>query len=464
MTNMNEKSFRHLLRWYPTRWRVLNGDVLLSTMLDAAEREGRITPTKTERWSAVIHGTGARIDSRLALWSSIAALVFSVISGVIFTWGIVPLSEAGLGWILQVLITGIVPSLTGVGLIAIVRVRGLITDTRAIAMTLLSIAALGLAALTSLSWSMGFDASDAGVPLTGIATLWLPLFLAAILTGASTIALLLESVLQRTTLKRLSRVLVAGFASLIAAPIVGFSLMTPYVSAVIALGVAVLVLTSHRNDQRSSTTGTPKIDPPVSHATTPTQASPLAIRLLAAVATVGGVIGVVYALTGAQWSPLATDGTIAMAQGIILLLLSAVPLLAAFGLTTLARGTVRRLHTWGPLGAAMISLGFIAIAYLHAPEWEGMALWFTVASMLGGAGITWWTIPRVRLARPAPILIGVFSGLLYAAFLGMMLIPMLAFTVPVLAVLVATLGTRRTIQQRTTLKTDDKAVAQRVSS
>jgi hypothetical protein len=464
MTNMNAKPFRRLLRWYPTRWRVLNGDVLLSTMLDAAEREGRITPTRTERWSAVIHGTGAHIDGRLALWSSIAALIFSVISGVIFTWGIVPLTEAGLGWILQVLITGVVPALTAIGLIAIVRGRGLITDTRAIAMTLLSIAALGLAALTSLSWSMGFDAADAGVPHTGLATLWFPLFLAAILTGVSAISLLLESLLQRTTLKRLSRMLVAGLTALIAAPIIGFSLMTPYVSAVIALGVAVLSLTSHRNDQRPSTTATPKIDPPVSYETKPTQASHLAIRLLAAVAMLGGVLGVIYALTGAQWSTFATDGTIAMAQGIILLLLSAVPLLAAFGLTTLARGSLRRLHIWGPLGAGMISLGFIAIAYLHAPEWEGMALWFTVASVLGGAGITWWTIPRVRLARPAPILIGVFAGLLYAAFLGMMLIPMLAFTVPVLAVLVATLGTRPTIHQRMSLKTDDKAVAQRVSS
>jgi hypothetical protein len=438
------KHFRRLLRWYPARWRALNGDVLLSTMLDAAQREGRARPTWSEHWYGFIHGTSAHIDRRLAVRSSIAALTLLVISGIALVWGIAPLSEAGLGWTYQIVVTGAVPALTAVALVAVVREKGWVADVRALAATLLSVTAVCLATLTSLSWSMGFDAADAGVPLTGLATLFLPLFLTALVVGALAIAVLLESLLQRTMTNRASRMLAAGAAGLFAAPVVGLTMSTPYVSAVIALGVAVLGLIQTSSAAAREQKTTPRVDAATVARNSLTRKSLVAVRVLSTVAFLGGVVGVTYALTGAHWSPAATDGTVAMAQGIIALLLSSIPLLGAFGLTTSVRRHQRRLHTWGPICAAMLSVGLVAIAYLNAPERDGMALWFTVASALGGVAITWWTIPRVRLARPAPVLIGVFAGLLYAAFLGMMLLPMLSFAVPVLAVLVATLGTRST--------------------
>ncbi|MBF0817767.1 hypothetical protein E4U02_15285, partial [Microbacterium paludicola] len=119
--------------------------------------------------------------------------------------------------------------------------------------------------------------------------------------------------------------------------------------------------------------------------------------------------------------------------------LAAIPLLAAFGTRMDSRGTHRSRHVWGPLWLLAGALALLAAAYTRAPGWEDMVLWYFAGSALVGGAITWWIIPRSRLPRLAAIVIGIFSGLLYAAYLGMMLTPLLAFAVPLLGILILAL-------------------------
>ncbi|MCI2957178.1 hypothetical protein MN032_05695 [Agromyces atrinae] len=433
MTRDVEARFRAVLRWYPRAWREQNGEVLVATMLDAAEAEGRTAPSASDHGNAALHGTAARIDRRLALGASIAALVLSIVAGVLFVW-LLP-APAGLEWLLPVLTTAVVPVLAAIGLIAFLRDRGLLADGNTLLLIVLSACALTFGALAALSWSQGFDDADAGVTPTGFAAAWLPLTVTGFVLGAGAIAVLVDALLRRTTLAAGVRLLLALVSGAFVAPVIGLSLLTPYAGALVALGVTVVASLPRRRG------GPPA--PRFAPAPRPTAAPRTAIRSLALISVAAGVVGVVYAFSGSLWSPWATDGTIAMAQGIMLLLASAVPLLVAVGLLMAARGRVRALHVWGPIAAATVALAFLIVAYTQSPSWDGMAPGIALSSAFGGIAIAWWTVPRIRLSRPAAALIGVSSGLIYAAFLGMLVAPMLAFTVPVLAILVAVLGGRR---------------------
>jgi hypothetical protein len=434
----SEQRFRRLLRWYPRRWRRENGAILLSALLDSAERDGRAVPTAAERIGAVIHGTAARVDRRLAIVLSAIGIAFAILAGVLAVW-----APAGGTWLLPSILTGVVPALSTLGLITVLRVHGLIGDGRTLAAMATAVAAFVVNSLTYAAWSAGFDAADEGVAATGLAIAWLPLFAVAALTGATATALVVEALFRRARLNPLARVVVAGLVGIVAAPLIGFGVVIPTVSAMLALGVAVLALLPRRNA---------RMTPSPSEALRPTMVAELrsaspspavlsshaTARLLAWIAAGGGAMGVVYALTGGQWSPGAADSTMAMGQGITILLVSALPLLAALGLRIgTGRAQLSRLHRGVPLLLFAISLGFLAIAYIHAPVWDAMVPWFQTGSVLSGAAIAWWVIPRVRMPRPSAAFIGVSAGGLYAAYLGTMLAPMLAFAVPIGAIVVA---------------------------
>src|SRR5690606_15600149 len=118
-----EERFHRLLRWYPRAWRDRNGDVLLATMLDDAERAGRPGPTPGERLSALGHGLGTRLDGRVALGAALAALAAAAASGAIMIWAISPLAVLGAGWVLPVLTVALAPALVSVGTAALARQR-----------------------------------------------------------------------------------------------------------------------------------------------------------------------------------------------------------------------------------------------------------------------------------------------------------------------------------------------------
>jgi len=57
-----EAAYRRMLRWYPRSWRAANADVVLGTLLDAAEAEGRVRPRLAERLDLAANGLATRIE------------------------------------------------------------------------------------------------------------------------------------------------------------------------------------------------------------------------------------------------------------------------------------------------------------------------------------------------------------------------------------------------------------------
>ncbi|MCW4385550.1 hypothetical protein OH146_07160 [Salinibacterium sp. SYSU T00001] len=55
-----EQRYRRALRWYPTRWRERHGEVVLSTLLDGADAEGRATPARGELLNLAVTGVATR--------------------------------------------------------------------------------------------------------------------------------------------------------------------------------------------------------------------------------------------------------------------------------------------------------------------------------------------------------------------------------------------------------------------
>lgn len=423
-----EAPFRRLLLWYPRQWRADNGDVLVAILIEAAEHDGRTEPTLADVRGAVVHGTAARLTARLALLLSVTALTLSGAVGAFSLWAPAALANAGVAFALPALTAGVIPLLVSVAAVAVVRDRGLIGDGRGIVVLMLAAPALASAGLAAWSWGVGFDAADAGSPAPVLARAWVPLMGIATVLGVAALSLFIDSLLSRTGLARPARLALAFLASGVLTPIIGFALLTPYLGAGVALVTAFVAATPRRSAGVAVRTA-PRI---AGTAVRMNRGAAATVRALALLSVLGGALGVAYALTGSQWSPGADDGTEAMAHGITLMLVSAFPLLAAFGIRMDGVGAHRPLHVWGPLALLAGALGCLAAAYTRAPNGDEMAPLLRAGSVLAGAAISLWIMPRVRLPRAAAIVIGIFAGLLYAAFLGMSLTPLLAFAVPVL--------------------------------
>ncbi|KAA9104735.1 hypothetical protein [Microbacterium rhizomatis] len=424
---VNQDPFRRLLRWYPRAWRDRNGDVLLGVMLDAAEQTGRNTPTLPERWSVITHGLGTRLDRRVAFAATILALVTAAATGVFTVWGTSFLATATGSWLFPALavFVGLVFVVAAVS--ALARDRGLLTEPRAVITIFLATLALAVAALAQISWSLGFDAADQGVRATGLAAAWLWLFVGAWAIGAAAIGFVVDALLRRTRIPAVVLVILAVVAGALLAPAVGLSLISPYTVAIAASVLAVAVV------WRRTVVPAPRraAVPPAETKVVPARTRGAA-RLLAAISAVASGLGAVFAVTGSAWGP-ASDGTEAMAQGISLSLIAALPLIAAIGISAVARGRVTPLQTWGPLMLAVLAVAAVAVAYRGAPAWENMAAGFAVGSVLGGGAIAWWSAFRLPGSVRTRVTVAVLIGVVYAAFLGILIAPMLAFILPVLA-------------------------------
>ncbi|MET3770314.1 hypothetical protein ABIB15_003024 [Marisediminicola sp. UYEF4] len=305
----------------------------------------------------------------------------------------------------------------------------MIAPPRALVVLLTLLAALVLAALTQLSWAQGFRLADANQPQTGLAGAWGLLFVIAWAVGAAGIGLLVDGAFGGAGMPSVARVPLAAIAGILIAPAVGIGLIHPATSTVIAAGVALVALGT-LNGQRSRTS-------PLPTRAIRARSSDVrgAVRLLASLSAGVGVVGVVYALTGAGWSDGAADETIAMAHGITVLLASAIPLLAAFALSAPPRhGTAA---VWGPTSLIVLEITAVAVAYQDAPAGQEMATWLGLSAALGGGAIAWWTIPRLRGPLGPRIAVGLAFGGGYAALFGTTVIPLLAFTVPVVALVLA---------------------------
>lgn len=432
-----EDRIRRLLRWYPRSWRAVNEDVVVATMMDAAEAAGRSAPSRAERRAVVIEGLGMRADARLALAVGALALLLAAVAGFASFWGA---TVAALPLTLVV-----VPILVGIGLVALLRQAGLVSAARALIVVALATAAFALSGLTATAWSLGFDAADEGVPATGLAAVWMPLFAVSWAVGALALGVAASGMLARTRMPRPLALVTAAIAGVGAAPFIGVATVSPVTSLIGAVGLCVVALFALR---RAAGAERPRdaLAPPARPAASP-RAIPHRTRrtavLLAALSATGSALGVVYALTGADWSPGASDSTIAMAQGITISLVSTIPLLAAVALVALARRTRGIVSTIGPLAMFALALAAVVVGYLRAPSWNGMAPAFAVSAVLAGTGIAWLLAPRLPGAPAVRVAIAALIGLGYAGFVGGLIVPALAFVVPIAAATFALTMRRR---------------------
>lgn len=442
---VNHARFRRLLLWYPKAWRERNGVVLLDTMIEDTQRQGRTVPTASEEFSAIVHGLGTRLDARVALWCALCALAFAALAGGVSIWWMEPLTDSGVSWLIPVVTVALCPGLIAVGVVAFARQRGLVFEPRALVTVAFAGCAFALAAVTQASFSLGFDASDRGVAIVGFAAWWPWLFSAAWLVGGAAIAVFLDALLRQTRLNRFLRGGVAAGVAVALAPLIGVSVITPTSSAIGSAGLALLVLAfAPRRVSHSAS--------PIDRGTIRSEAAVAGTRglviALSVTAAAGSTGGIVFALTGSQWPPGGPDATAVMGQGISIALAAAVPFLAAIGVVVTARTRYRPLLTWGPLLLVGCSLAAVAGAYLNAPEWEGVALGLAAASLLGGSAIAWWITPRLRGPARVRFAAGVLIGVAYAALLGMFVAPALAFAVPLLAAAFAIWGPRLWLASR----------------
>ena len=163
---------------------------------------------------------------------------------------------------------------------------------------------------------------------------------------------------------------------------------------------------------------------------------------LSLAATPSRWVRVLAAISTALGLPAAADGTVAMGQGITILLVSSLPLVAALGL--LATGSGRRpLHVWGPLILLGLVVGTVVYAYGDGPDADRMAPAFAVGSALLGVALAWWVTARVRGTGGERLLVGVSIGLVGAAFQGTYLLPLAVFVAPVVAAIVTFRGDLR---------------------
>ena len=417
---MRESAFRRLLRWPPRDGRPPHGEIFVSTLLDVAHDENRAAPSPAEIRDAAVHGTAARLDRRFAVLSALSAAALSVVAGVIAATGFGP-------GILGLLLSTVAPLLTSWSVISVLRLRGVLADGPALVALVASSLAWTLSGLTTLSWSLGFDAADAGLPAPPLAEAWIPLFAAATVIGGVTIAVVVEPVLRRARLPLIGRVVVGGVGGAMLAPLLGLATLSPVTTGAGALAATVLAMKGR------SVTPSPPPRPALVIGARARARGRRAARPLAIVAALGGVLGVLYAFSGQLWSPGALDGTMAMAQGITILTLSAVPLLAALVVSAIRP----RSSTIGPAAVAALGCGILAVAYAGAPDAAAMWPLMQLSAATIGAAIAWWLVPRVGLSRPAAVTVGVVAGLVYAAFLGVMIGPLLTFGVPVMATVLA---------------------------
>lgn len=342
-------------------------------------------------------------DARLAWWTALAGVAVGLLSGVGLLAGQFVLAYAGYAS----------AALVATAILSLLHARRLLSARRTVLILALSWAAFTLAALTRLSWSLGVDLADLGLPLTGLAAWWVPLLAAGWLLGATAAGVLVGGLMA--TLPRGLRLFACGMIGLVAAPVIGVAVMQAAMPVLIGAATAVFAI-----DRGRAASARPR-----------ERADATVARPLAWLSALLGAVGVAYAFTGSLWSPAATDGTLAMAQGMTIALAAAIPLLAAVGVRSRPGAA-----TWGPLTIAVAALGAEAYGYTFAPEWHDPSA--VAAATAGGLALGWWIAARMSAPMPARILTAVAIGAAYA-IPGLFLLRGLAFAVPVLAVVVALL-------------------------
>lgn len=386
--NTAEERFRRLLRWYPRSWRDAHGEVVLATMLDAADADGRTAPTSAERRAAFVEGLGNRLTRRVAIVCATAASAIGV--GLVpywFTasnWGGVPV-----GLVLGV---GVVPLLVLLAVVAAGRARGMLASGTTLATIGVGAVTVVLTTLALLSWSVGFDEADAGAGLSPFASAFGGLAVSAWLCAIALGALGVGGALGATALHSRWRFVLGAVAGAVVFPFLAIALVSPAAVALVALTTLVgVVLLTRRppTDETPATCAPGRRAPSIGgHSERSVARARRWAAVCAGVSAVAACGTVTFALTGSHWPGGPVDSTRAMSIGIAGGFLSALPLCIALALAR--TGTHRGVAAWGP--AALVGLSVsVAGGYNLVSTGDGtLIVWMLLLAALPlGAAVAW---------------------------------------------------------------------------
>jgi len=439
----SERAYRRLLGWYPREWRRLHGEVWLGSALDEADRLGRTRPNGKERLAAVSHGLGMRLNGGSALRCIMLALAVAVPTLALTIWG-APLG--GGGSVAVLLSSGVAPALASLGAVGLWREHGHCPPPRALAIAGLAVVGCAMLSCAVLAWSIGFDAADDGLPQPPFADGLLWFVAAAWALGAAALALGISGLIRRGGMRPAAAGAIALLAGTLLAPVLGATIAVPgsSIGAYVGLGV-VGVMLERRSVRAANAVERPSVPEdaplhvpqarPFETSSAVLLRTPRALALFAALLGLGGAS---FALTGSQWPGAAMDGTEAMRRGMALSLLTAPILMAALGLLLDRRGTVRGMRLWGPLMLFALAVTVVAADYLlRSAEDSADALGVVLGAVLAGAAVAWWVDVRLGGTPRSRLLLGALITLGAAAAGGALILLLLAFALPLLAVAVA---------------------------
>lgn len=429
MRTGRDDRFVRLLRWYPKAWRDAHGAVFVDTLREQSEHEGRTQPSRSEGFAALVNGLGSRLDARLAGWLALSGIalraVMEAIARTLTPGGIVDPVQNGL----LMVGLGAVAMLVLAGVVALARTYGVLPAGRALAVLALGWAALALFSGASYAWAFGFQLAEDNQAMTGLAVAAGPLLGGAITLGLVAGWLCMDGVLSRTRLRRLPRVFLSVLAGGALSVFGGYAVLMQLAWVSVAVGVVALSLRSLGawRDPR----------PLAAEATTHRL-----VRPLAGVSAGVGILGIVYAVTGAAWSPIAADGTVAVSQAILALLIGALPLVMTLGLLAVSRGH-RPQEVWGPLALVVVVIGAVFYGYTDAPSSTRIEPAITIGSALLGVAIAWWVTARLGGSRRDRWVAGASITLACMVVHAAALFPVAVFVLPFLAGILAVRGELR---------------------
>lgn len=376
----------------------------------------------------------------LALGLAAASVVAALAATVLWAQLVVrPLDRVPTASIMIALAGGIAPLLAVASVVLMLRMRGTVSQAGAVRLLVVASLALPLAALAGVSWGLGFADADAGRPITGLAAATAPLLLAALLTSAALVGLLVHAVALHSGLGEAGAGGLAVVCGLLGGPIVVFGLSAPPTSAGLAVGALLLVaFTWPRTAVVELAAGS-----------TPSGVAPSAelVAPLARLALGAGVLGLAVAVSGATWWPTPIDATRAMVIGISILLAAGLPLTAAAARLAAVRFPRIGPLVRGPATALALALSGVGLAYAAAPE--GWAGGIAIASLLLGVAVGGMSFV-LPLPRRIAVVVGLAVALSLAATQAATLLAALAFAVPLLAAGVLVLAARAPGRARVT--------------
>jgi len=419
-------SYRRLLRWYPVRWRLTNGEVVLGTLEENAEALGRSRPTQGEAWSLRAHGLAERVTPSVILVASGSALLLSLAPLAALWLGAVDESVGGLVARTACQFLGALLVCLSAGAL-LLRGSELRPET-ALAATFGAVIAWTLGALAAASWSVGFNEADDGAARSWFGDATGLFLLGAVVTGATALTAVLAGVLRIGPWRIL-------LASAIAVPgAVGLGVWAAIPAGMVVGAVAVLVTVALQI--RASPSSVERVRPVPVPLTTVQRYRLAALALVAAVLGVGSVV---FALTGSVLVPSVGDSTEAMRVGIFAGTLVAIITVVTVAFALLSR---RRPAILAPTLAFVAALIALSVSYLlpmdHPLGWPLISLAIVLVGLAGGL------LLAPVLSRPGWLrgLLVTAISLAVAASVGIMVI-YAAFVAPVLAVVAFILLIRR---------------------